>query len=78
MDKLEFTDWSEVQRRFGSVEIVIFQQRMMITPTPPGIIRVKTICLGGWGCGSKQNNDTGRIGGGEELCATWSKLLQQT
>ena len=29
MDKLKFTDWSEVQRRFGSGEIAIFQQRMM-------------------------------------------------
>ena len=26
MDKLEFTDWSEVQRRFGSGDIAIFRQ----------------------------------------------------
>ena len=25
-DKFEFTDWSEVKRRFGSGEIAIFQQ----------------------------------------------------
>ena len=29
-DKLEFTDWSEVQRRFGSGEIAIFRHRMII------------------------------------------------
>ena len=37
MDKLEFTDWFEVQLRFGSGEIAIFRQRMIIRP---GIIRV--------------------------------------
>ena len=39
-DKLEFTDRSEVQRRFGSEEIAIFQQRMIIAP-PLGTTRVK-------------------------------------
>ena len=29
-DKPEFTDWSEVQQRFGSGEIAIFRQRMII------------------------------------------------
>ena len=38
-DKLKFTDWSEVQRMFGSE---IFQHRMMIAP-PPKVIRVN--CL---------------------------------
>jgi len=42
MDKLEFTDWSEVQRRLGSGEIAIFRQRMIIVPLP-GIIRVKIV-----------------------------------
>ena len=46
MDKLKFTDWSEVHRRFASGEIMISQQRMMIAPPslpslpPHGIIRV--------------------------------------
>ena len=30
-DKLEFTDWSDVQWRFGSGEIAIFRKRMIIT-----------------------------------------------
>ena len=33
-DKLGFTDLSEVQKRFGTGEIVISRQRMMITPPP--------------------------------------------
>ena len=33
-DKLKFTDWSEVQRMFGSEEIAIFRQWMIITPSP--------------------------------------------
>ena len=41
MAKLEFTDWSEVQWRFGSGEIAIFRKRMIINPSPPVIIRVK-------------------------------------
>ena len=44
MDKLEFTDGSEVQRRFGSGEVAIFRQRMIIAP-PLGITRVKGIWL---------------------------------
>ena len=34
MDKLKFTDWSEIQWMFGFGEIAIFQQRMMIAPPP--------------------------------------------
>ena len=30
MDKFEFTHWNEVQLRFGSEDIGIFRQRMMI------------------------------------------------
>ena len=33
-DKLKFTEWSEVQQKFGSGETAIFRQRMMITPFP--------------------------------------------
>ena len=43
MDKLEFIDWSEVQRRFGFGEIAIFQQRMMVPIFRPRIMI--TICL---------------------------------
>ena len=32
MDKLEFTDWSEVQRRLGSREIAIFRQGGLKVP----------------------------------------------
>ena len=34
MDKLEFTDWSEVQRWFGSGEIMIFRQGRQFAPPP--------------------------------------------
>ena len=40
LDKLEFADWSEVQRRIGCREIAIFRQRMMIKPPLPKIINV--------------------------------------
>ena len=33
-DKLEFTDWSEVQRRFSSGEIAIFRQGGLKGPLP--------------------------------------------
>ena len=39
--KLEFTDWSEVQRRLGSKEIAIFRQRMIIASPPPGQLGLK-------------------------------------
>ena len=42
MDKFEFTDWSEVQWMLGSGEIVIFRQRIIITPYP-GKTRVKRL-----------------------------------
>ena len=40
MDKLEFTDWSQVNWMFGCGEIAIFRQRMMFAP-PPALTRVK-------------------------------------
>ena len=41
LDKLEFTAWCEVQRRFGSGQIAIFRQRMIIMlPHEIGLIRV--------------------------------------
>ena len=40
MDKLEFTDWSEVQHMFSSGEIAIYLQRMIIMPPTPGITKL--------------------------------------
>ena len=34
LNKFEFTDWSSVNQRFRSGEIVILRQRMMIVPLP--------------------------------------------
>ena len=42
-DKLEFADWSEVQRKIGSGEIAIFRQGGPFGP-PPCLIRVKLVC----------------------------------
>ena len=45
-DKLEFTDWSQVNRMFSCGEIVIFWHRMMFVPTPaPALTRVKGLNL---------------------------------
>ena len=59
MDKIEFTDWSQVHRMFSSGEIAIFQHRMVIAPPSRylGSRNLKKKIQTEKGCNSVKNED---------------------
>ena len=72
MDKFKFTYWSEIYRMFGSEEIAIFIQRMLIPPlrTQLGLNMVLLETLG-------QCNDSMTKGMFDEMCGSFFVILEQ-